>query len=44
MKKNTSKKDKKVLNINNEFTSQNFIHTKKLKVIFLVSIIIKPSA
>ena len=40
MKKNTSKKDKKVLNINNEFTSQNFIHTKKLKVIFLVSIII----
>ena len=40
MKKNTNKKDKKVLNINNEFTSQNFIHTKKLKVIFLVSIII----
>ena len=40
MKKNTSKKDKKVLNINNEFTSQNFIPTKKLKVIFLVSIII----
>ena len=32
MKKNTSRKDKKVLNINNEFTSQNFIHTKKLKV------------
>ncbi len=42
MKKNVNnnKNNKKILNINSEFTSQNFIHTKKLKTIFLVTIII----
>ena len=40
MKKDINENDSKVLNINNDFTSQNFIHTKKLKTIFLVSIII----
>ena len=41
MKKNKKdKSNKKILNINEEFTSQNFIHTKKLKTIFLITIII----
>ena len=42
MKKNVNnnKNNKKILNINSEFTSQNFVHTKKLKTIFLVTIII----
>ena len=41
MKKNKkNKSNKKILNINEEFTSQNFIHTKKLKTIFLITIII----
>ncbi len=36
---NTSKK-KKVVKINNDFGSQNFIHIKKLKTIFIVCILI----
>ena len=38
--KNTKKINKKVTKINSEYTSQNFINIKKLKIIFVVIILI----
>lgn len=38
--KNTKNINKKVTKINSEYTSQNFIHIKKLKIIFIVVILI----
>ncbi len=39
-KKNSERSDSSVVSMNSEFTSQNFIHMKKLKRIFIVVIVI----
>lgn len=37
--KGNSKNNSKVIKLNNDFSSQNFIHTKKLKVVFIIIIL-----